>query len=72
MADKNIVILIASIHHREIYEQLQYLLGEQECVCISLDEVASMELEKSEYPEVVKEYKHPVIPKIIHYAWFGY
>lgn len=71
VADKNIVILIASIHHREIYEQLQYLLSEQECVCISLDEVASVELEQSEYREVVKEYKHPVIPKIIHYAWFG-
>lgn len=69
--DRNTVILIASIHHRAIYEQLRCLLSEQECVCVSLDEVASVELEQSEYLAVIREYENPVIPKIIHYAWFG-
>lgn len=65
------VILIASIYHREISEQLQQLLAEKDCVAVSLDEVANAELEQSGYPAVVREHESPVIPKIIHYAWFG-
>lgn len=69
--DEKTVILIASIYHKEISEQLRLALAEKECVVVSLDEVANAELEQSAYPAVVREYETPVIPKIIHYAWFG-
>lgn len=71
VVNERTIILVASIWHKEIYEQLRWLLYEKECVYISLDEVATIELEQTTYPAVVKEYEEPVIPKIIHYAWFG-
>lgn len=64
-------IFIASLYHSSILKQIDETISEKVQDCIVLDEVAEKELYCGTYSEVVKEYDQPVIPRVLHYAWFG-
>lgn len=66
----DILILITCFDYKSIYKQLENLT-KNEWMCVALAEVAEIEFMQSEYMQVVKETEHPIIPKIIHYAWLG-
>lgn len=66
----NLLILITCLDFKSIYKQLERV-SENNWMCIAIDEVAEVELEKSDYPEVVRETETPIIPKLIHYVWLG-
>ncbi len=66
----NAVVVISSLYYKEIYQQLSDIDKYEKITAISLDEIADVELEFSDF-EVVQEYDKPVIPRKIHYAWFG-
>lgn len=68
--NENTIIVIASLYYKEIYQQLEAIDSDNKIKAISLDEIADVELEFSDF-EIVREYDRPVIPKIIHYSWFG-
>lgn len=65
------LILITSLAYESIYDQLFRLLADYDYTVTSLDETADAELDSSSYNAVVKESDKQMIPKIIHYAWFG-
>ncbi|MCC6093443.1 MAG: hypothetical protein LIV24_00220 [Eubacterium sp.] len=66
-----IFILITSIYYEQIYEGLNNILSGVDIQVASLDETSDVELESSTYLAPSKENDNPIIPKIIHYAWFG-
>ena len=68
--DGNSIILITAIDYRSIYNQLS-VYGYDMQRCISIDEIARNQLEISNYSDVIYESKDKLIPKKIHYAWFG-
>ncbi len=63
------VIFITSIHYESILKQLDGF--KQELRCVTADKVAKAQLLISDYPGLVRESESPLIPKVIHYAWFG-
>jgi hypothetical protein len=69
--NENLLILITSIYYNQIYEELDQKLAATDIPVASLDETSDVEIEYSTYKGVVKESTDPVIPKIIHYSWFG-
>lgn len=68
--DGNSIILITAIDYRSIYNQLS-VYGYDMQRCISIDEIARNQLEISNYSDVIYESKDKLIPKKIHYVWFG-
>ncbi len=68
--DCKTIILVASIYYEEIFKQLKRIDRENKLVVVSIDEVADIELEYDRY-QILKESERPLIPKVIHYAWFG-
>lgn len=68
--DSNTLLLITSLDYKSIYEQL-LSMKDVGCLCVSIDEVAEIELLQSDYNCIIKESKEQLIPKKIHYAWLG-
>ena len=64
-------ILIVSLYHKAMLEQLRNYQSDKIIDCIVLDEVAEQELYCGTYASVVKDSDIQLIPKKIHYAWFG-
>lgn len=67
----NDIIIISSIHYEEILKQVEDIDRSNKLVCIIFAKIAETELQICDYGEVVKTYNSEVIPKTIHYAWFG-
>ncbi len=67
----SIVFLVTSLHYLQIYQQIEKEYPQYNFICMSMAEIASEQLAVSQYDEVVMQYDEPVIPPIIHYAWFG-
>lgn len=67
---ENTLILITCLNYQDIYAQLEKI-KDVACQYIAIDEVADIQLRISDYPEIVRESSMPLIPKKIHYAWFG-
>ena len=66
----DILVLITCLNYEEVYNQLE----KEEIkgwTYIAFDKVAEAELLKSNYVKIIKETNIPIIPKIIHYVWFG-
>ena len=61
------VILITSMYCRSIYEQLKELLNDKDVDCY-IYTVMSL---KTESFKLIKKNKEQVIPKVIHFFWFG-
>lgn len=72
---KDFIILITCADVVQIYEQLQQIEQLQDVDCCILQFVKSMTNETDEksryYPKSFRMCDNPVIPKIIHYCWFG-
>lgn len=64
-------ILIVSLYHKAMLEQLRNYQSDKIIDCIVLDEVAEKELYCGTYATVVKDNDIQLIPKKIHYAWLG-
>lgn len=71
IVDKNFVIVITCLDFMNVAKQLNEYKELQNIDCISLVEVGLQQLISSDYPAVIKQYDKPVIPKKIHYCWFG-
>lgn len=69
--NNNLLILITSIYYNQIYEELNQKFADTDISVTSLDETSDAEIEFSTYKGIVQESTDPVIPKIIHYSWFG-
>lgn len=65
------LILITSIYYDQIINGLSSILSDVDIQVASFDETSDVELENSTYPAPLKESDNQLIPKIIHYAWFG-
>lgn len=72
---KDFIILISCADAVSIYDQLQHVERLKDVECCILSFVRGMTNETDErnryYPENLRLYDTPVIPKIIHYCWFG-
>lgn len=72
---KDFIILISCADAVSVYDQLQQIERLRDVECCILLFVRGMTNEIDErtryYPENFKVYDTPVIPKIIHYCWFG-
>lgn len=76
--DENVVTVITCLDYMKIAKQLEDFEAnieekerKKERTYISLVEVGLNQLACSDYPAVIKQYNEPVIPKKIHYCWFG-
>ena len=69
--DEDVVIIITCLDYISVLNQLETEPALTNCTCVSLVEVGQKQLLSSDYAEVVKQYDSPVIPKKIHYCWFG-
>lgn len=63
------IILVTCLDFRSIYKQIEAESNYREYV--SIDEISDNQLMDSDYNEVIKESDQQLIPKKIHYAWFG-
>lgn len=63
------IILVTCLNYDSVYKQIdkESKFGKY----ISIDEIADNQLMYSDYNQVVKESEQQLIPKKIHYAWFG-
>lgn len=68
---ESVVFLVTALHFSQIYQQIDKEYPDINFMCMSMDEIASEQFKVSDYNGVIKQYSNPVIPKIIHYAWFG-
>ena len=68
---ESVVFLVTALHFTQIYQQIEREYPDKNFMCMSMDEIASEQFKVSDYNGVIKQYSNPVIPKIIHYAWFG-
>lgn len=72
---KDFIILITCADCVSVYEQLQQIDKVKDVECCILKFVKSMTHERDEknryYPENLRLYDKPQIPKVIHYCWFG-
>lgn len=71
VVDNDTVVVITCLHSKEIIKQIKENEISKNWFYISIDEVAETQLMISDYPEVRNENEGQLIPKIIHYAWFG-
>lgn len=73
--NKNHIILITNCAFEEIMDDLITRMQVNEDRVLSLEILTFMEKEKIELerrvPNNLKKYNNPIIPKIIHYCWFG-
>ncbi len=73
---KNYMILITCADCVEIYEQLRQIEKLKDVECYIFQFVRALTNETDErnrfYPEDLRIYKEAVIPKVIHYCWFGH
>lgn len=70
--DKNTIILITcTTDILEIREMLDQYVELDNIECFSLVEIAQQQLLKSDYKEIICESNSIIIPKKIHYCWFG-
>lgn len=72
---KNYVIIITCANYEEILWQLNSdsILQSIDYYCFTLIQYVDMEIDalQKQIPDVIKLYKEPIIPKVIHYCWFG-
>ncbi|MBD5550031.1 MAG: hypothetical protein HDQ96_02470 [Lachnospiraceae bacterium] len=72
---KDFILLISCADAISVYEQLQLIDNLKDAECCILPFVRGMTNEADErnryYPENLRVYDNPVIPKVIHYCWFG-
>lgn len=71
LKNNNINIIITCMHSEDIIKQLEIIKTDCSIRLISLERVADKQLQYSSYKCVMKEKENPIIPKKIHYAWFG-
>ncbi|MBE6749185.1 MAG: hypothetical protein E7557_08160 [Ruminococcaceae bacterium] len=69
--NENFVIVITCLDFIKVTKQLEEYEELKNISCVSLIDVALQQLTVSDYPAVIKQYDEPVIPKKIHYCWFG-
>ena len=69
--DKEAVIIITCADVMGVTEQLQQYDQLSRTVCFSLTEIAQNQLLLSDYDDVIKDSDIELIPKKIHYCWFG-
>lgn len=69
--DNDTVIAICCLDFTSVYEQLDAYRELDKVKCVSLSEIALNQLKNSDYQLIEKKYTKPVIPKKIHYCWFG-
>lgn len=71
----NFFLLITCADVASVYEQLQQIeqLQDMECCILALAKSMTNEVDdtKRYYPSNLRVHDSPVIPKIIHYCWFG-
>ena len=67
--DKALLIVVTCLKYQEIIKQLDDI--DNKWLYIVIDEVAENQLMESDYSEIIREAERPLIPKKIHYAWFG-
>lgn len=68
---QNDFILISSIHYLEIEKQILQFLDGKDIFYTSTTDISREQLVVSDYEGVVRESESQLIPKKIHYAWFG-
>ena len=72
--NKNIVVIITTWQVEAMEYQLE-MLGVSDLTVFSLEHIieydAHQEAMKKTIPQNIKLYQMPVIPKVIHYCWFG-
>ena len=68
---KDISIFVTSIHFEEICTQLADESDDTNWKVIIADKIAERQMQVSDYESVVRESEQELIPRIIHYAWFG-
>lgn len=68
---ENIAIFVTSIHYKEICAQLEAESNNDSWRVIVADKIAEKQMQVSDYEAVIKESDQELIPRIIHYAWFG-
>lgn len=68
---QDVVIIITCIDFISIRLQLEQYRELENIFCFSLVELGQKQLLQSDYDSVVHEYTSAVIPKAIHYCWFG-
>ncbi len=68
---KDISIFVTSIHFEEICTQLAAESDDTNWKVIIADKIAERQMQVSDYEAVVRESENELIPRIIHYAWFG-
>lgn len=69
--DSDIIFIISCADFMNIRSQLEEYSEFKSVPCFSLIEIGQKELLISDYESVIREYTNPVIPKKIHYCWFG-
>jgi len=72
---ENVIILVTcstmSANISEIMEMLNQYEELRNIECFSIAEIAQQQLLQSDYKEIVRESENMLIPKKIHYCWFG-
>ena len=68
---EDVSVFVTSIHYKEICEQLEVESNNDSWRVIVADKIAEKQMQVSDYEAVIKESDQELIPRIIHYAWFG-
>lgn len=68
---ENVILVISCADFISIGLQLEQYDRLDKVHCISLVEIGQRELMVSDYRQIIHDYTMPVIPKKIHYCWFG-
>ncbi len=69
--NEDVVVLITCSDIIRVRTQLEQYEELNNIYCFSLIELGQQQLCISDYEKIVSEYEEPVIPKKIHYCWFG-
>lgn len=68
---QNIILVITCADFVNIEYQLNRENALYNTYCFSLAELGQNQLAASNYTSIIHEYESPIIPKLIHYCWFG-
>lgn len=68
---KNFIYIITCSDIVGVKNQLKEFEELNDIPCVSLGELGQQQLILSDYPGIIFEHTKPVIPKKIHYCWFG-
>lgn len=71
MIDEKTILLITCVEYTNVVNQLEAYDKFKEIEYISLTDISLNQFLVSDYDAVIKQYDEPVIPKKIHYCWFG-